>query len=132
MRSAGLTVKFRSHLLFFFSSIACAQVVTDVSKNLKESSECMLGVLKRVPGVTEPRLGEITANGITLPFLEYRAAEKSSWVEPTRFYIQVSEDGSMWYTTILPGIGTLDTHVTDKVVRKWRKECHVTASVEIG
>jgi hypothetical protein len=127
-------VKISPHLLFVFSATASAQLATDVSAHLKQTSACMLRVLKLVPGVTEPRLGEITSNGLTLPFLEYRAAEKSSWVEPTRFSIQVSEDGSMWYMAMLPGIGPgpIDMHVTSMVLQKWNEECHVTAAVQIG
>jgi hypothetical protein len=45
----------------------------------------MLKVLKTVPGVSEPRLGNAASGEWSHPFLEYRALEGSHWEQPTRF-----------------------------------------------
>ena len=52
---------------------------------LKQSADCMYEVLKTMPGVSEPKLGYVTSEGWIHPFLEYRAEETNSWVQPTRF-----------------------------------------------
>jgi hypothetical protein len=89
----------------------------------------MLKILKTVPGVSEPRLDNATSGGWTHPFLEYRAAEESQWVQPTRFDAQKAADGSFSFVGILPGTGRLDTHVTNIVVEQWKTQCGVEATV---
>lgn len=91
----------------------------------------MFEVLQTVPGVTEPRLGYVTADGGTLPFLEYRAAEKSSWVEPTRFDARKTDDGDYWFLAYLPGIGEIDSHITETIMEKWKAQCDVDANAII-
>lgn len=90
----------------------------------------MYQVLKTTPGVTEPKLGYVTREGWTHPFLEYRAAETNSWVQPTRFEAMRRDDGRYWFEAIVPGVidprvGHLDIHVTEAVVEKWKTQCHV-------
>ena len=114
-------------LLLALSTSAYAQV-TDVSADLKRSSECMFKVLQSVPGVTKPRLGWVRHDGIVLPFLEYEASEMSRWTGPTRFTIHSSPEDGMFFEAVLPGVGPLDTHVTDAVIREWRARCFVQAT----
>ena len=90
----------------------------------------MYKVLKTVPGVSEPKLGYVTSGGWTHPFLEYRAAESNSWVQPTRFEVRKGRDGKYYFLAYLPGqvppdIVYLDNHVTDAVMQKWRTQCNV-------
>jgi hypothetical protein len=99
---------------------------------LEQTAECMLKVLKTVPGVSEPRLGNATTGGWTHPFLEYRAAEESRWIQPTRFDVQKPDDGHILFMGTLPGVGPLDTHVTDVVVQQWKLQCGVAAIVILG
>jgi hypothetical protein len=90
----------------------------------------MLSVLKATPGVRDPNLGISSYDGWTHPFLEYRADEKSHWVQPTRFYAQKPHDpdrGPYPFVGVLPGIGTLDLHVTNSVIKSWEAECGVHA-----
>jgi hypothetical protein len=47
---------------------------------LKQSAECMYEALKTIPGVSEPKIGYVTREGWTHPFLEYRADETNTWV----------------------------------------------------
>ena len=105
---------------------------SDVPPSLKQSADCMLEVLKTVPGVSEPKLGYVTREGWTHPFLEYRAAERTSWVQPTRFEARRSARG-MWFQAVLPGVVSpglgLDIHVTDAVMKKWKTQCHIDAIV---
>ena len=89
----------------------------------------MFKVLRTVPGVSKPLLGNATSGGWTHPFLEYRAAEGSHWEQPTRFDVQKSRDGRFLFMATLPGIGTIYTHVTDVVVQKWKERCSAEAVV---
>ncbi len=107
---------------------ACAQT-SDVPLHPKQTTECMLKVLKGVPGVSEPRLGSAASGGWTYPFLEYRATEDSRWEQPTRFDLQKSDDGRMLFIAMLPGMGRIDTHITRVVMQKWRARCGVEAAV---
>ena|ERR1700723_393968 len=102
---------------------------SEVPLQLKQTAECMLKVLKTVPGVSEPRLDNATSGGWTHPFLEYRAAEGSHWVQPTRFDAQKTTAGSFSFVGILPGMGPIDTHVTNVVVEQWKARCGVEAMV---
>lgn len=93
----------------------------------------MLSVLKTVPGVSDARLGETTDDGVALPYVEYRAAEKARWAAPTRFTLFPASKNQIVFQEILPGLvtpGTMpDTHVTDVIVKEWKALCHVDADV---
>ncbi len=93
----------------------------------------MYKVLKTVPGVSEPKVGYVTSDGWTHPFIQYRAAEQDSWLEPTRFDVKRSDHHKYHFLAILPGMvppgGRLDLHVTEAVTQKWRSECSVDAEV---
>jgi hypothetical protein len=101
----------------------------DVPLQLKQTTECMLKVLRTVPGVSEPRIGNSTSDGWTHPYLEYRAAEDSHWEQPTRFDVQKSHDGRFRFMAVLPGVGGIDIHVTNNVVKEWKERCGVEAVV---
>jgi hypothetical protein len=93
----------------------------------------MLKVLKAVPGVSDPRLGSVTSEGWTHPFLEYRAAEETRWIEPTRFDVLKAGQGPYSFTAVLPGIGNgIDIHVTKIVMQRWKDLCGVDAMVELA
>jgi hypothetical protein len=97
--------------------------------HLKEATDCMLKALKAVPGVSQPRLGNATSGGWTHPFLEYRATEDSHWQQPTRFDLEKSDEGRILFVAMLPGMGRIDSHVTDVVVQKWKEQCGVDVVV---
>ena len=101
---------------------------------LKQRVDCMYKVLRSTPGVTEPRIGSVTRDGWAHPFLEYRAAETNSWMQPTRFETKRGASDQYWFEALVPGIidprvGQLDLHVTDSVVEQWKDECHAEAIV---
>jgi len=100
------------------------------SPRLTQATACMLKVLKATPGVSEPRLGSTTSRGVTYVFIEYRAAEASSWKEPTRFVLQPSGANDIWFLGLLPGMMPVDLHVTEVIVKKWKTQCGVEAVVE--
>lgn len=104
-------------------------VRAQASDHLKQTTECMLQVLRVVPGVSEPHLGSASSGGWTHPFLEYRADEESHWEQPTRFDAQQSNNGAVYFRAVLPGVGRIDTHVTNLVVQKWKEQCGVEAVV---
>jgi hypothetical protein len=86
----------------------------------------MLKVLKSAPGVSEPRMGYFQRQGKSYPFLEYRAAERTSWIEPTRFEaMEQLQYGHYGFLANLPGIAPLDMHVTDAVMKDWEAQCGV-------
>lgn len=93
----------------------------------------MYKALKTVPGVSEPKVGYVRSDGRTYPFLEYRAAEYNSWLEPARFDVMRSGHDKYYFLAILPGLvppgGHVDFHVTAAVTHKWRTECNVDAEV---
>jgi hypothetical protein len=106
----------------------------DVPAPLKQSADCMYEVLKAIPGVTEPKLRYVTRDGWTHPILEYRAAERNGWVQPTRFEAMRGDDGNYWFQGVLPGaispdIGHIDIHVTEAVTQKWKTQCNVNVIV---
>jgi len=113
----------------WFASSAPARAVTGYDQDLGQTTACMLKVLKTVPGVSDAHLGISVDGGSEYPFLEYRATEQTHWLEPTRFTLQKGNSGQIWFQAMLPGIGRLDTHVTDDVVKKWREQCGVVAVV---
>jgi hypothetical protein len=107
---------------------------SDLPVPLKQTADCMYEVLKAMPGVSDPKLGYVTSNGWTHPFLEYRADEATQWVQPTRFEAQRNEKGQYSFLGILPGqidprLGALDLHVTNAVTTKWNTQCHANAFV---
>jgi hypothetical protein len=94
----------------------------------------MYEVLKKMPGVTEPKLGYVASNGWTHPFVEYRADEASHWAQPTRFEARKDDHDQYSFLGVLPGItdprlGHLDLHVTEAVTAKWNEQCHANAYV---
>jgi hypothetical protein len=89
----------------------------------------MFAVLKKIPGVIEPILGIDTSGGWTYPFLEYRAAEKSSDVHPIRFVPRKSDRGGYWFLAVRSGFGVVDLHVTDVVMQQWKTQCSVDSNV---
>ena len=117
------------------SLLGCASL-HDLPPELQQKAECMLAILKATPGVSGARLGVSTRGGWTHPFLEYRADEKTRWVQPTRFDLQKRADrnlGKYWFLAILPGLTAvgedLDFHVTDAVVKAWKDQSGVQASI---
>lgn len=101
---------------------------------LRERAECMYKVLKSTPGVSEPRVGSVTREGSSLPFLEYRAAETNSWVQPTHFEATRLRHDDYLFKGIVPGVidprvGYFDIHVTDEVVKRWETECQAVVLV---
>jgi hypothetical protein len=119
---------------FTFAGWPAHAQTSNVPEPLKQSANCMYEVLKTTPGVSEPKLGYVTSEGWTHPFLEYRAEETNRWVQPTRFEAQKADHGKFWFLATLPGlidprIGHLDIHVTEAVVQKWKAQCNVDANV---
>ena len=101
---------------------------------LERAAACMLPVLKTTPGVHNAKLGVSTCQGWSHPYLEYEPEEKSRWVEPTRFEAhRSSAQGPYWFLAMVPGITTpgkaLDYHVSQEVVRRWKAQCRVDATL---
>lgn len=124
--------KFIVGLLVALPACVHGQVPTSIPR-LAQAVECMLRVLKTVPGVSEPKLDTTQSSGVMVPIVEYRAAEKASWTQPTRFVFQPESNRTIWFQALLPGListGTdLDWHVTKVVVKKWKAQCGVEATV---
>ncbi len=101
----------------------------EVPTELKTNAECMLTVLKMVPGVSELRLDSDNRNGWNHPFLEYRAAEGLRGSQRMRFDAQKSVEGYHWFLAYLSGMGNPQIHVTELVIQSWKTQCGVSANV---
>jgi hypothetical protein len=119
------------HFLFALVAIAYAVVAqtTDPPSPLEQTSQCMLEVLKTMPEVTEPKLGVATSDGWTYPFLEYRAAEALSGATPIRFNAKKAAHGGYRFLAVKSGLGAPEFHVTDAIIKKWKVQCRVDATV---
>ena len=93
----------------------------------------MLSVLKVVPGVSDPTSGEATRAGVTRPFIQYHAAERYPGGHFVRFNLQQASGSLIWFVAPLSGMvgigGSIDLHVTDSVIQKWKTKCGVDANV---
>jgi hypothetical protein len=113
---------------FELTSLAIAQS-NDVPPALNKTAQCMFEVLKGMPDVIEPKLGVITSEGWTHPFLEYRAAEALSKFDAIRFNAQKSDRDGFWFLAVKSGLGAPELHVTQAVIQKWKLQCSVDANV---
>lgn len=124
---------FRSVPLMLMLLCGCAYAQTVSPARLTQATRCMLKVLKATPGVSELKIGHAIVSGATVPFVEYRAAEATRWVQPTRFTFIEANKGVVSFQTMLPGVVAIgshpDLHVTDVVAKKWQLQCGVHASV---
>ena len=105
-----------------------AHAGSGVPARLKIATDCMFSVLKAVPGVSEVAQGVETNEGWPHTFLEYRATEGSSSLQPIRFHAQKSDRGGYWFLAVRSGFD-VDLHVTDVVMKKWKSECSVDSNV---
>jgi hypothetical protein len=60
-------------LLGLAELLASCAAINDVAPKLKQDAECMLRVLKSVPGIDHVKMGVTDNLGWVHPFLEYRA-----------------------------------------------------------
>jgi hypothetical protein len=127
MRTSSLAITLLA-TSFAILNLALAQS-KDVPPSLKQTSECMFEVLKAMHEVSEPRLGVTTSEGWAHPFLEYRAAEALSKFDPIRFDAKKADRGGFWFLAVKSGLGAPEFHVTDVVIKKWKVQCGVEASV---
>jgi hypothetical protein len=96
---------------------------------LKQGAECMYQVLKTMPGVSEPKLGYVTSEGWTHPYLEYEAAEDSPPLQHPRFEAKKTDNGKYWFLIMASGFGAPHIHVTEAVMQQWKTQCSVEANV---
>jgi len=112
------------------ATVARAQTDLGPSPDLTQSAYCMLGILKTMPGVTDPKLDD-ARDGFCL---EYQPDEKSRWVQPTRFCLQASRNAAhrpYEFMAIFPGVvpvgGEPDIHISQSIMQKWNAQCGVHA-----
>jgi hypothetical protein len=129
-------VTYTAAVLLTVTFVGCQSTpkAPDVPMLLKQQAQCMYQTLKTMPGVSEPTLGYVTREGWTHPFLEYRAEEANSWVQPTHFEAKRADHDRYYFLALVPGIvdprvGYFDIHVTDAVVEKWKALCNVEVTV---
>ena len=104
---------------------------------LRQTTKCMLNVLKTTPGIETPKLGISTGQGWKHPFVEYRFTDKIGGKNTVRFDAQRTfESGhySYWYVAVLPGLATpgslrLPDWGTSRLSLVWKTRCHVEATV---
>jgi len=110
---------------------SASAVPGDTSPGLKRSADCMLGVLQTTQGVTDAKIFSDQSRFC----LQYRAAEKSRWIEPTEFCLQGSRNatqGPYDFWAIFPGVTPPgedpDIHVSEAIMQKWNAQCGVRAT----
>ena len=101
----------------------------DVPRYLRERAECMYQALRTIPGVSEPKLGYVTSDGWTHPYLEYLAAEDSASVRHPRFEAEKSDNGNYRFLAVLSGLGGPNIHISAAVMQKWKTQCSVEANI---
>ena len=129
----------RKQIASFAAAIAAvvAADAGEVPPALLQKAECMLQVLKTVPGVSNPKLKIEASKEWSYPILSYEPDEKARWIEPTSFYPDKPKDpahGPYLFEAVVPGVlaegeKNIDIHVTLAVVDKWRIQCGVETSV---
>ena len=124
----GLTALLEPLAMYVWPRQVRAQT-SKVPVSLRKSAECMFKALQTVPGVSEPKLGYVTSDGWTHPYLEYRAAEHSPSVQHPRFEAIKSDDGTYWFLAVLSGWGAPSTAVSGAVIEKWKTQCAVAANI---
>src|SRR5690242_746932 len=124
--------KLRACLVCAFAATASIAHAGDMPVPLQHAAKCMLRVLRTTAGVSHATMGVATTGGWTHPYLEYRASEKTHWIEPTRFDADKPmnvDSGPYEFTAMLPGVvptgEQLDFHVTDRITDAWQKKCGV-------
>jgi hypothetical protein len=105
-------------------------VETEVPRSLRENAECMYKGLQTVPGVSDPKLGYVTSDGWTHPYLEYQAAEASPSAQHPRFEAKNLDNGAgYWFQAALSGAGAPDVHISEAVMQRWKTRCGVDANI---
>jgi len=100
-----------------------------VPAKLMRSAECMLDVLKKIPDVSEPRLGSDTSEGWFHPYLEYKVSSPKP--RYYRFDAQRTDDGNFWFLARRPGMGVTEADLAGvlDVIREWKTFCGVSANL---
>jgi hypothetical protein len=123
---------------FLSTSAAHAASMDDVTPQLKRDAECMLRVLKSVPGIDGTEMGVSDLGGWSHPFLQYRAAPARDGYRATiRFDATKnfqSNDRKSTFEAMIPGIygqnesGPPD-YGTGALAKLWEKKCTVRVMV---
>jgi hypothetical protein len=78
-------------------------------------------------------MGYVQGPDPRLPYFEYEPDEKNRWIQPTRFFGEIDDQGVLVFATNVPGLiepgEELDNHVTERVVMSWEHRCHVSALI---
>jgi hypothetical protein len=123
-----MRIRFFAILALCVATNAYAQAGSALSPDLKQSADCVFGILKTTPGVTGPKID----NAKDEFCLEYQPDEKSRWVQPTRFCLQGARNvdhGRYEFMALFPGLHAVgeepDIHVSRSVMQKWNAQCGV-------
>jgi hypothetical protein len=121
-----------TQLLYLDSSpAAIAQTTTAVPKDLEQEAQCMLRTLLTIVGINHPKLGEITSNEWTHPYLEYRAGRYT-----TRFEAQKATRSHVgyWFLTVFAGPPPPDfaNEIMISVQKAWKQRCQTESGIEIN
>lgn len=115
-----------------------APSMDDATPQLKRDAQCMLRVLKSVPGIDNIEMGVSDVGGWSHPFLQYRAkAEADGYRATIRFEatksFYSSSDRKPFFIVALSGIASPGedppTYGTGAVAKLWEEKCDVHAMV---
>lgn len=97
---------------------------------LQRSTECMFAIVQTVPGVSKPSIGIATNDGWKHPYIEYYAVENRTRRVPIVFEATKTVAGGYAFLAIHSGMGAMpDLSVADLVIKAWKVQCGIEASV---
>lgn len=105
---------------------------------LKQRADCMYKALAGIPGVHQPRLGSVTSDGWTRPFVAFQATTREGLANPMVFEAERygNEQNGYWYWFLEsfsgpPPPGT-DARQMQLILDTWRERCLVAAVIEVN
>ena len=123
-----------------FGVSASAASLDDIDPHMRKDAECMLGVLRTVPGIDQVELGVWQPpKEKAVPYLQYRAvADKDGYRLIVRFTAETgrTRDGkaSYYFTAVMNGLvaggepGPREGGAS-AIERRWKADCGVEANM---
>ena len=121
-----------------WTSAARTASIDDLTPQLKSDTECMLRVLKSVPGIDDAEMGVSDTGDWLHPFLQYHAvAETNGFRATTRFEatrdFHSSSDQKTFFRALISGLAPPGEEPPDygtgAMAKLWEKKCNVHVMV---
>jgi len=109
------------------AGIESSPSVRDVPHSLMQAAECMAGVARAVPGVTDVQITVSTGSGGAYPVLEFRSLDafgRRRFTELSLFEISGANDAYVFDKADIEG-----DPVANRLVPEWRRRCQAGPGV---